>query len=180
MAHRISSSWQKLTWPESATCNKDIFTCHHQRSSSRWTVVLHPAFKDRHRSAFWDQSSSDDLWGTPDDQAQLEASIAVPPEWVSHPRRHKLKICKLYPEKDSEKKWSSVSGVPSRRKQFRFTPYIMHVYLKPGDVSRCPLKATSFIHSQFHIHLWYPGMQPGCPLTTTHLSRHHQTICIPT
>ena len=53
------------------------------------------------------------------DQSQLEVSIAVSPEWIGHPHRHKIQErCELFPRKTTEKKHHfTVGDAPSNKKQ---------------------------------------------------------------
>ena len=65
------------------------------------------------------------------------ASLRYPGESATlEARRHKLRDVKYSPKKTARSSTTSsaVGDVPSR-KQFRSTPYKMHIYLKPGDVS---------------------------------------------
>ena len=93
------------------------------------------------------------FWGDPDDQlSSRPASLCYPSESATledgHPRGSPTQTnrCKLFPEKDSEKKKhyysSAVGDVPSNQEQHPLYPKI-------------------------HIPIGNPGMYPGCRLTTT-------------
>ena len=163
----------RYTWPED-TRRPDIqdTECSHVVRPIPPTRKVHTILTRTRNSRVTTShlANSAALGGDPHDQARLEASIAIPAEWVSHPRRHKLKIkrCELLPRRTEKQK--PLYAMSQQKKAFPF--YTLHnadILETRVCIPGIPFRLHPFHHPQIHIYILslYPWMYRGYPLMTT-------------